>query len=45
LQYIDYHSTPATPPLKGGESIIALNFTTIIRLPFQNLPVIHFETP
>ena len=30
LQYIDYHSTPATPPLKGGENIIALNFTIII---------------
>ena len=45
LQYIDYHSTPATPPLKGGENIIALNFTIIIRLPFLILHVIHFQTP
>jgi len=30
LQYIYYHSTPATPPSKGGENIIALNFTIII---------------
>ena len=30
LQYIYYNSTPATPPSKGGENIIALNFTIII---------------
>jgi len=45
LQYIDYHSTPATPPSKGGENIIALNFTIIIRLTLLILHVIHFQTP
>ena len=45
LQYIDYHSAPATPPSKGGENIIALNFTIIIRLTLLILHVNHFQTP
>jgi hypothetical protein len=46
LQYIDYHSTPATPPLKGGETNMnLLNFDIIIRLPFLIRHVTHFQTP
>jgi very-short-patch-repair endonuclease len=30
LQYFNYHCAAATPPSKGGENIIALNFTIII---------------
>jgi len=26
LQHIDYHSTPATPPSKGGETFQSLYF-------------------
>jgi len=45
LQYIDYHSAPATPPSKGGENFIAHNFTKIIRPTLLILLVIHFQTP
>jgi very-short-patch-repair endonuclease len=45
LQHIDYLCTPATPPSKGGESIIALNFTIIIRLHFLILYVFNFQIP
>jgi hypothetical protein len=30
---------------KGGENIIALDFTTIIRLPLLILHLIHYQTP
>ena len=40
LQYFDNHCTAATPPSKGGESIMnQLNFNVKISLPLMILPV------
>jgi hypothetical protein len=45
LQYFDYHCAAATPPSKGGESIInLLNFIIKMRLPLRIFHVIYCLT-